>query len=159
MIHTEIPTVADVLADPAYWIAGPGRAVADRTDCPHGYRLTSTCPPCDAEQERAAVDAAERGRPLPPPLCTTLPPCTLCGHEVSTDGDGYLCQLCDCWWPLNGLDETPGEWHDEDAEQCESRSFSGGRCYLNAGHSGGWHRNPDHAWTDSAYPAGPARLP
>ncbi|GAA2046721.1 hypothetical protein [Nocardiopsis rhodophaea] len=40
-------TKADVDRYPAYYICGPGRELADNTDCPHGYRLTDSCPCCD----------------------------------------------------------------------------------------------------------------
>lgn len=42
----ETPTVDDVRAHPDYWIAGPGRLVAERTMCPHEYYLTDSCPCC-----------------------------------------------------------------------------------------------------------------
>ena len=45
------PTVADVQAYPVYFIVGPGREVAERTRCEHGYMLTSSCPGCDAKEE------------------------------------------------------------------------------------------------------------
>lgn len=35
-----------VSAYPDYFISGCGRAVAIRTDCGHGYRLTDSCPCC-----------------------------------------------------------------------------------------------------------------
>lgn len=42
----EFPTVEDVRTHPDYWIAGPGRLVAERTHCPHDYYLTDSCPCC-----------------------------------------------------------------------------------------------------------------
>jgi hypothetical protein len=42
----EVPTVEDVRAHPDYWIAGPGRLVAERTRCAHDYFLTDSCPCC-----------------------------------------------------------------------------------------------------------------
>lgn len=39
-------TAAIVGAYPRYYIAGPGRQLAEVTDCEHGYRLTSSCPCC-----------------------------------------------------------------------------------------------------------------
>lgn len=51
MTNTLAPTVADVRRDPQYWIAGPGHALAEATDCPHGYRLTDSCPGCDSEDD------------------------------------------------------------------------------------------------------------
>lgn len=47
----EVPTLADVTANPTYWISGPGRLVAEQTRCPHNYRLTDSCPGCDADAE------------------------------------------------------------------------------------------------------------
>ncbi|MUL39613.1 hypothetical protein FZ103_00190 [Streptomonospora sp. PA3] len=46
-------TPADIAADPEYWIAGPGRVLAEATPCGHpgGYRLTDSCPACDADEE------------------------------------------------------------------------------------------------------------
>jgi hypothetical protein len=40
-------TKADIDAYPAYFILGPGQDIASATDCPHGYRLTDSCPCCD----------------------------------------------------------------------------------------------------------------
>ncbi|WP_280381395.1 hypothetical protein [Nocardia wallacei] len=40
-------TLADLKAYPDYFISGPGRALAGRTDCGHGYYLTDSCPCCD----------------------------------------------------------------------------------------------------------------
>lgn len=42
------PTVADVARNPRYWIAGPGRDRSRAAKCDHGYRLTDSCPGCDA---------------------------------------------------------------------------------------------------------------
>lgn len=42
------PTVADVARNPSYWIAGLGHARAWKAKCDHGYRLTDSCPGCDA---------------------------------------------------------------------------------------------------------------
>jgi len=44
-------THADVRAYPDYFILGPGRAVAQATDCGHGYRLTDSCPNCAADND------------------------------------------------------------------------------------------------------------
>lgn len=42
-----LPLTAAIVADyPAYFISGPGRPVASRTDCGHGYYLTDSCPCC-----------------------------------------------------------------------------------------------------------------
>jgi hypothetical protein len=54
------PTYADVQRDPEYWIGGPGHEVASRTNCPHGYRLTDTCPMCDGASSKPDRLAAER---------------------------------------------------------------------------------------------------
>ena len=48
----EVPTRDDVRADPAYWIAGAGYYAARRAECAHGYRLTDSCPGCDAEDDQ-----------------------------------------------------------------------------------------------------------
>jgi hypothetical protein len=45
------PTVADVKADPEYWVAGPGYEAASCTLCPHRYNLTDSCPGCDRDEE------------------------------------------------------------------------------------------------------------
>lgn len=44
-------TADDVRQWPYYFVDGPGREIASKTDCGHGYRLTDSCPGCDAEQE------------------------------------------------------------------------------------------------------------
>ena len=54
------PAPADVRRDPQYWITGPGRDAAHDTDCEHGYRLTDSCPACDAE-ETADQDHVDPG--------------------------------------------------------------------------------------------------
>ncbi|MBP2323300.1 hypothetical protein JOF56_003685 [Kibdelosporangium banguiense] len=59
-LRTDAPTVADIKADPKYWISGPGRDVASRTKCPHEYRLTDSCPNCDADLELADAKATQR---------------------------------------------------------------------------------------------------
>lgn len=45
------PTVAAVRAYPDYYITGPGREVAGKTECPHGYYLTDSCPNCAIEAD------------------------------------------------------------------------------------------------------------
>ncbi|WP_157430041.1 hypothetical protein [Actinomadura oligospora] len=45
------PTYADVQKWPTYFIVGPGREVAEKTDCGHGYHLTDSCPCCGADEE------------------------------------------------------------------------------------------------------------
>jgi hypothetical protein len=47
---------------PDFYISGPGRAVAELTDCgpvdsPHGYNLTDSCPLCDALDDEDAPEA------------------------------------------------------------------------------------------------------
>ena len=44
-------TRRDYTQYPVYFIWGPGRDIASRTDCGHGYYLTDSCPCCDAEDE------------------------------------------------------------------------------------------------------------
>ncbi|MFD9964010.1 hypothetical protein [Amycolatopsis sp. NPDC058986] len=41
----------DVQQYAEYFIWGPGRDVASRTDCGHGYNLTDSCPCCDADDD------------------------------------------------------------------------------------------------------------
>lgn len=53
LLAKDAPTVADVTAWPEFFITGPGRAIAQVTRCHHNYCLTSSCPGCDADQERA----------------------------------------------------------------------------------------------------------
>lgn len=50
------PTVDDVRRWPDYFITGPGYDVARRTQCSHGYYLTSSCPGCDADTDAAGID-------------------------------------------------------------------------------------------------------
>lgn len=50
-------TRADVKAYDVYFIWGPGRDIASRTDCGHGYYLTDSCPNCDADDSRAQATA------------------------------------------------------------------------------------------------------
>lgn len=42
------PTLADVRANPDYYLAhnGPGRDAARNAYCAHDYRLTDSCPCC-----------------------------------------------------------------------------------------------------------------
>lgn len=44
-------TPDDVATYPGYFISGPGREIAERTQCAHGYNLTDSCPGCDADKE------------------------------------------------------------------------------------------------------------
>lgn len=44
-------TPADVRAYPDYFILGPGRAIAEVTNCGHDYHLTDSCPNCDADND------------------------------------------------------------------------------------------------------------
>ncbi|MTD58166.1 hypothetical protein [Amycolatopsis pithecellobii] len=44
-------TRRDVQQYDVYFIWGPGRDIASRTDCGHGYYLTDSCPCCDAEDD------------------------------------------------------------------------------------------------------------
>jgi hypothetical protein len=128
-----------------------------------GVALVNPCNPNHGTAFYADVlDTLVAGRPTPPPLCTTLPPCSLCGVEVETDADGLLCQSCGCWWPFDGLDDKPGEWLDDDGdtEQCPSViqpfadlasaradvRWNTYRCFLDAEHAGD-HRNPDYCGT------------
>lgn len=57
VLAQDAPTLADVHRWPHFFISGPGRAVASQTPCPHDYRLTDSCPGCDADQERADEEA------------------------------------------------------------------------------------------------------
>jgi hypothetical protein len=41
----------DITAWPDYFLRGDGQSWATSTDCPHGYRLTDSCPGCDADVE------------------------------------------------------------------------------------------------------------
>lgn len=54
VLEKDAPTAIDVHAWPDFFISGPGRAIASQTACPHDYRLTDSCPGCDADRERAA---------------------------------------------------------------------------------------------------------
>lgn len=38
---------------PDWFLSGPGREQAERTQCAHGYNLTDSCPGCDADEEAA----------------------------------------------------------------------------------------------------------
>lgn len=60
VLAKDAPTLADVHKWPEFFILGPGRAVASQTPCPHDYRLTDSCPGCDADRERAE-EAAHHG--------------------------------------------------------------------------------------------------
>lgn len=57
LLAKDAPTLDDVRDWSAFFITGPGRAVASMTRCPHDYLLTSSCPGCDADQERAEAEA------------------------------------------------------------------------------------------------------
>ncbi len=39
-------TATDIGLYPEYYVSGPGRAAAEGSDCPHGYRMTDSCPNC-----------------------------------------------------------------------------------------------------------------
>lgn len=52
VLAKDAPTVADVRRWPDFFISGPGRAVAQVTECAHAYKLTSSCPGCDEDQAR-----------------------------------------------------------------------------------------------------------
>lgn len=54
VLEKDAPTAIDVHAWPEFFITGPGRAIASQTPCPHEYRLTDSCPGCDADRDRAA---------------------------------------------------------------------------------------------------------
>ncbi|MER5388351.1 hypothetical protein [Saccharopolyspora sp. NPDC002686] len=46
-------TPADIRKYPAYFISTTnGSQLAQQYDCPHGYRLTDSCPGCDADFDR-----------------------------------------------------------------------------------------------------------
>lgn len=108
-------------------------------------------------------------RPAPPPLTTTVPPCSVCGKEVNVEDGEYVCFECGCSWTLDGLDEKPGVWNDEDATQCTAvlRPFAHSqdrrvrentyRCLLDSGHTGA-HDHPDYglSWRDDDHRAIPA---
>lgn len=57
VLAQDVPTVADVQRWPRFFIGGPGQKIAERVRCPHDYALTSSCPGCDADQERADEEA------------------------------------------------------------------------------------------------------
>lgn len=100
-------------------------------------------------------------RPAPLPLEYRYPSCTMCGEEVSHDGDSFYCEHCDAHWPDSHNDE--GSWADESAEQCGSThqplaknqfaegkpyQFETKRCLLSADHKPP-HRIDDlTTWTD-----------
>lgn len=44
-------TRTDVTRYPWYYLSGPGRPVAQATDCPHGYTLVDSCPGCDHDEQ------------------------------------------------------------------------------------------------------------
>ena len=77
-------------------------------------------------------------RPAPPPLVIRAPDCPFCGNEVSSDGDGYTCESCECSWSFDG---DGGAWIDEAAPQCGA-VIDDDRCALTAGHDGP-HRTID----------------
>jgi len=48
------PLTHQVVAEyPDWFLSGPGREQAERTQCAHGYNLTDSCPGCDADDEAA----------------------------------------------------------------------------------------------------------
>lgn len=57
VLAKDAPTVDDVRQWPDFFISGPGRRVASATPCPHDYRLTDSCPGCDADAEVAELAA------------------------------------------------------------------------------------------------------
>ncbi|HEV2931263.1 MAG TPA: hypothetical protein VGW74_21485 [Propionibacteriaceae bacterium] len=59
---TVLPTATAVREYPEFWLTGPGRAVAGRVDCGHGYYLTATCPNCGADQGPALRRATPEQR-------------------------------------------------------------------------------------------------
>lgn len=90
------PTAADVRANPAYWIAGAGYALAAATSCPHGYTLVDSCPSCDADADAPPVGQAP---PTPDRPCRYADANLF--HEAHTwqDQAGMV-------WPCPGVELT-----------------------------------------------------
>ena len=92
-------------------------------------------------------------RPKPPPLEARAPDCSLCGVETSYD-DGFVCESCEAYWPVDFHLHDHGEWHDPGEEQCgaTTRPWADSvhdilrdkayRCWLAVGHAG------EHAGVD-----------
>jgi hypothetical protein len=64
------------------------------------------------------AESSTTARPLPPPLATRCPDCSICGEETHVEDGSYTCDTCSAYWPLDGLDYAEGDWSDPDAPQC-----------------------------------------
>lgn len=58
VLAQDAPTIADVKLWPEFFISGPGRAVAEKTHCPHkSHYLTDSCPGCDYDADQLVLIA------------------------------------------------------------------------------------------------------
>lgn len=56
------------------------------------------------------------GRTTTPVLIINYPTCSGCHHDVSHDGDSFVCQRCHATWPPNAGDGEPSSWDDEQGD-------------------------------------------
>ncbi len=96
------------------------RALDVNEDGRHGVSLVNPFDPDYRTSFYADVLPGFIGeRPAPPPLCTTMPPCSICGTEVELDGSSFACSVCNCSWSSKAMEESePGEWDNDRATQC-----------------------------------------
>ena len=98
-------------------------------------------------------------RDAAPALYHRAPDCSICGEEVSHDGDSYYCEHCNAYWP-DPVGE--GEWSD-DTKQCPSThqpfarnpfaagkpyQFDAERCLLDEDHQPPHRSESITEWTD-----------
>lgn len=101
-------------------------------------------------------------RDAPPELYHRAPDCSICGEEVSHDGDSYYCEHCNAYWP-DPVGE--GAWNNDDVEQCPSThqpmalnefaegkpyQFDTERCLLDADHKERHRSDSITTWTDES---------
>jgi hypothetical protein len=99
-------------------------------------------------------------REVPPALHHRSPDCSICGEEVSHDGDSFYCEHCNAYWPE---DSDDGAWNNDTAEQCASThqplarnqfakgkpyQFETRRCLLDAGHETPHRSDAVTTWSD-----------
>jgi hypothetical protein len=56
-------------------------------------------------------------RPSPPPLQMASPDCSICGHETNPVDNEFVCDNCNCSWPVDDIGGI-GTWDDDQVGQC-----------------------------------------
>ena len=105
-------------------------------------------------------------RDAAPGLYHRAPDCSICGEEVSHDGDSFYCEHCNVYWPDP---HGEGAWNNDDTEQCasthqplarnkfaegKSYQFETKRCLLDADHDGKHRADMINEWSDETAVSG-----